>query len=69
MQPTLSKRRRRFPERQLLDRLHLYEDLLRQNNVAFTPLHSSSVAAAAAPTDDEDDYTPSPRSNNDKETM
>ncbi|KAJ5693041.1 hypothetical protein N7462_002464 [Penicillium macrosclerotiorum] len=32
-------RRRRFPERQLLDRLRNYEDLLRQNKVKFEPLH------------------------------
>lgn len=33
------QRRRRFPERELLDRLRKYEDLLRQNNVKFEPLH------------------------------
>ena len=33
------QRRRRFPERELLDRLRHYEDLLRQNNIAFDPLH------------------------------
>lgn len=33
------RRRRRFPERDLLDRLRAYEDLLRQNNVKFEPLH------------------------------
>ncbi|KUJ19413.1 uncharacterized protein LY89DRAFT_716926 [Mollisia scopiformis] len=32
-------RRRRFPERELLDRLRKYEDLLRENNVKFEPLH------------------------------
>ncbi|KAH7133751.1 fungal-specific transcription factor domain-containing protein [Dactylonectria macrodidyma] len=32
-------RRRRFPERALLDRLRKYEDLLRKNNVSFEPLH------------------------------
>ncbi|KAJ4319332.1 hypothetical protein N0V84_006417 [Fusarium piperis] len=32
-------RRRRFPERELLDRLRKYEDLLRQNRVKFEPLH------------------------------
>ncbi|KAF2852134.1 hypothetical protein T440DRAFT_52397 [Plenodomus tracheiphilus IPT5] len=36
------QRRRRFPERDLLDRLRLYEDLLRGNNIVFEPLHSSS---------------------------
>ncbi|KAL9585691.1 MAG: hypothetical protein Q9203_004144 [Teloschistes exilis] len=33
------RRKRRFPERALLDRLAKYEDLLRQNNVSFEPLH------------------------------
>ena len=34
------QRRRRFPERALLERLRKYEDLLRQNNVAFEALHN-----------------------------
>jgi hypothetical protein len=33
------RRRRRFPERELLERLHKYEDLLRRNNIKFDPLH------------------------------
>lgn len=43
--PTLGPRprRRRFPERELLDRVRRYEDLLRQNNVPFEPLHASVV--------------------------
>jgi len=50
VQPTSQQRRRRFAERTLLDRLNHYEHLLRQNNVAFEPLHgSASVSAAAAP--------------------
>jgi hypothetical protein len=32
-------RRRRFPERELLDRVRKYEDLLRQNDIKFEPLH------------------------------
>ncbi|KAL1799021.1 hypothetical protein ACET3X_003058 [Alternaria dauci] len=36
------QRRRRFPERELLDRLRHYEDLLKKNNIAFQPLHASS---------------------------
>ncbi|KAJ5183961.1 hypothetical protein N7492_001577 [Penicillium capsulatum] len=32
-------RRRRFPERELLDRLRRYEGLLRQNKIEFDPLH------------------------------
>lgn len=42
------QRRRRFPERDLLQRLRHYEDLLRQNNVDFQPLHPTSSATAAA---------------------
>ena len=33
------QRRRRFPERSLLDRLRHYENLLKQNNIDFDPLH------------------------------
>ncbi|KAF7929141.1 hypothetical protein BELL_0643g00050 [Botrytis elliptica] len=36
------QRRRRFPERELLDRLRKYEDLLRQHNIKFEPLHKES---------------------------
>ncbi|PYH44025.1 Zn(II)2Cys6 transcription factor [Aspergillus saccharolyticus JOP 1030-1] len=35
------QRRRRFAERDLLDRLRHYENLLRRNNIAFQPLHPS----------------------------
>lgn len=37
------RRRRRFPERELLERLRKYEDLLRQNRVPFEPLHKDSA--------------------------
>ena len=36
------RRRRRNPERVLLERLRKYEDLLRQNNITFEPLHKGS---------------------------
>lgn len=39
---TPRRRKRRFPERELLERLRTYEDLLRQNNIAFDPLHKGS---------------------------
>lgn len=39
-------RRRRFPERQLLDRLRSYEELLRQNKIKFEPLHKESSSGA-----------------------
>lgn len=42
------QRRRRFPERDLLQRLRHYEDLLRQNNVDFQPLHPTPPASATA---------------------
>jgi hypothetical protein len=40
---TIAKRQRRrmFPERELLERLYRYEDLLRQNNIKFDPLEKS----------------------------
>ncbi|KAF1847689.1 uncharacterized protein K460DRAFT_384014 [Cucurbitaria berberidis CBS 394.84] len=37
------QRRRRFPERELLDRLRYYEDLLRKHNISFEPLHASGA--------------------------
>ena len=36
------QRRRRFPERELLDRLRHYEDLLTKNGIAFQALHAFS---------------------------
>lgn len=42
------QRRRRFPERALLQRLRHYEDLLRQNNVEFQPLHPTPPDSATA---------------------
>jgi hypothetical protein len=36
-------RKRRFAERELLDRLRRYEDLLRQNNVSFEPLSKEAA--------------------------
>ena len=40
---TQRRRRHKFSERQLFERLHKYEDLLRQNNIAFEPLHKDSA--------------------------
>src|ERR1700735_163634 len=37
------RRRRRFPERAVLERLRKYEDLLRQNDITFEPLHKDSA--------------------------
>ncbi|KAL5114742.1 hypothetical protein ACEQ8H_007359 [Pleosporales sp. CAS-2024a] len=41
------QRRRRFPERELLERLRHYEELLRQNNIPFEPLHPNAPAHQA----------------------
>ncbi|RLL93538.1 hypothetical protein CFD26_100310 [Aspergillus turcosus] len=45
---TQVRRRRRFPERELLERLRRYEDLLRQNNIQFQPLHNSVVETSSS---------------------
>lgn len=57
-------RRRRFPERQLLDRLRSYEELLRQNKIKFEPLHSnlSSAAKGVAREESEDSEDEQPES-------
>ena len=46
------QRRRRFPERELLERLRRYEDLLRQNNIKFEPLHRPAAAKSPPGQDD-----------------
>ncbi|PLB50139.1 hypothetical protein P170DRAFT_463409 [Aspergillus steynii IBT 23096] len=51
---TQVRRRRRFPERALLDRIRKYESLLRQNNVRFDPLHKDTVAGS----NHDSDYEP-----------
>ncbi|KAF7593759.1 hypothetical protein BBP40_010935 [Aspergillus hancockii] len=40
------QRRRRFPERELLERLRHYEGLLRENNIKFEPLHAPTTEKA-----------------------
>ncbi|KAK4248227.1 hypothetical protein C7999DRAFT_31281 [Corynascus novoguineensis] len=68
-QPAVHKRRRRFAERGLLERLQHYEYLLQQNNIKFEPLHGSpSASAAATPHDDHDDAHPA-RGSKDKEAI
>lgn len=42
-------RRRRFPERELLERLRKYEDMLRQNNIKFEPLHKELAVEKRTP--------------------
>lgn len=68
-QPALNTRRRRFPERQLLDKLRHYEDLLRRNNVAFTPLHPSSAASVVDGKDVEGSDASQPNESDNKEAM
>lgn len=56
-------RKRRFPERELLDRLRTYEDLLRRNNVDFQPLHGGREEQRALEIEKphvEQTHTPSP---------
>ncbi|PYI09830.1 fungal-specific transcription factor domain protein [Aspergillus sclerotiicarbonarius CBS 121057] len=55
--PTLAPRprRRRFPERELLERLRRYEDLLRQHNIDFEPLHTAVVEKGGRGTGSVDD--------------
>ncbi|KAL4879948.1 hypothetical protein BJY04DRAFT_219753 [Aspergillus karnatakaensis] len=48
------RRKRRFPERELLDRVRRYEDLLRQHDIRFDPLHGE------IPKESEDDETSQP---------
>lgn len=53
------QRRRRFPERDLLNRIHLYEGLLRDNNIQFESLHkdhSNAKKRSAYPDDDVHGY-------------
>ncbi|KAK3301745.1 uncharacterized protein B0T15DRAFT_404895 [Chaetomium strumarium] len=42
------QRRRRFPERELLERIRHYEDLLRQHHVRFEPLHPPAGGVAVS---------------------
>ena len=44
-------RRRRFPERELLERLRRYETLMKQNGVNFDPLHDDAGMAKSSPQD------------------
>ncbi len=43
------RRRRKFPERELLERLRKYEDLLRHNNINFDPLDKDSAMNKESP--------------------
>lgn len=56
VQATLAprQRRRRFPERDLLERLRRYEDLLHKNNIDFESLHPTTNGKTS-PTEDSKD--------------
>ncbi|KAI1503407.1 hypothetical protein F5X99DRAFT_375149 [Biscogniauxia marginata] len=58
MPATLAPRRRRrmFPERELLARVHHYESLLRQNNVKFEPLRKDPSGEYESPHQAEPNY-------------
>lgn len=49
------RRRRRFPERELLERLNRYESLLRQNNITFEPIHENNVEGRGVADADSDE--------------
>jgi hypothetical protein len=50
---SLAPRRRRFAERDLLQRLRYYEDVLRENNIAFEAMHTSvAIRDKALPSKD-----------------
>ena len=56
------RRRRKFPEQQLLERLRKYEDLLHQNNIAFEPVAKDPAKEKPSPnaesvSDSDDDHT------------
>lgn len=48
------RRKRRFPERELLERIRMYEDLLRQNNITFEPLHKDELVIEKSSIDSTD---------------
>lgn len=47
--PKPQPRRRRFAERELLDRLRNYEELLRQHHVDFKPMHTADFSDSQDP--------------------
>ncbi|KAL9075032.1 MAG: hypothetical protein Q9157_004167 [Trypethelium eluteriae] len=49
---TPSQRRRRFPERELLERLQRYESLLRRHNIQFDSLHAPNEEKVSLSEDD-----------------
>jgi hypothetical protein len=51
------RRRRRFAERDLLDQLRKYEDLLRQNNIDFEPLHKEASNSKESPEEEQTEST------------
>lgn len=56
------QRRRRFPERELLERIREYERLLHQHHVPFRPLHPDATVDVITerPPSSSDERTPEP---------
>jgi hypothetical protein len=52
------QRKKRFAERELLNRLRHYESLLREHQVAFEPMHSESVPSVEDSGDRRQLFTP-----------
>lgn len=50
------RRRQRFPERELLDRIRKYEDLLRRNGIKFKPLHGDGDVVKGSESPNTGDY-------------
>lgn len=61
------RRKRRFPEQELLERLHKYEELLRRNNIAFQALDTTTareeVSTHADANGSDDELSPAAGSN------
>jgi hypothetical protein len=53
--PVLHRRKRRYPERELLNRVRKYEELLRQNRIDFEPMHPDLSKEKDAGSIEEDD--------------
>lgn len=57
------QRRRRFPERELLERLRHYEGLLSKNNIPFEPLHAPQTRESSKTNSPNEEHTGADRGN------
>ena len=62
-------RRKRFAERELLDRVRHYEDLLRENGIPFDPIHSAQGKSPQDSAADKSDAKAEPLSHGPKYAM